>query len=111
MERNFMIAFFVLALTAGLALGFSVNNAVLTGQASRLTHGDSDGGFDPFEFGECKDRFGMSSIDYCSGNFVHEFAFIGGECLEVIYDCTAYDTICIKGECSLGYIGQHSWYD
>lgn len=101
MEKSFLVAFFVLALTAGLALGFSINNAVLTGQSARLTHGDSDGGFDPYEFGECKDKFGTSSFDYCSGNLVYEFAFIGGECISKVYACDLLKEgfICYKGEC------------
>jgi hypothetical protein len=100
MEKNFFWAFFIIALIAGISLGFSVNNTIMTGQASRMTHGDSDGGIDPYEMGQCMDKFGNIKTDFCSGNFLHEFAFIEGECKEKLYDCTAYDMVCLNGYCS-----------
>ncbi len=99
MENNAKWAFFMIALVAGVALGLSVNNTIMTGQATRITPGDSDGGLDPFEAGACMDKFGKMSIDFCSGNFMHEFAFIEGGCKESLYDCTAYEMVCFQGEC------------
>ena len=102
MENNAKWAFFMIALVAGVALGLSVNNMVITGQSARITPGDSDGGNRPFEAGQCMSKFGDMSTDVCSGNLLSEHAFIAGECRVSIYDCTAYGMFCFQGECMTG---------
>ena len=104
MENNAKWAFFMIALVAGVALGLSVNNLAVTGQFARITHGDSDGGNDPFEAGVCMSKFGDISTDFSSGKFLYEFAFIEGVCRESIYDCTAFGMECVDGKCAYCHV-------
>jgi hypothetical protein len=113
MEQSFFWVFLIIALVAGLSLGFSVNNAVITGQASSSRNWrifDSDNGLNPEIQGFCQD-INDGYIDTCMDDMtLIEYMYneqIG--CYPVHYNCgqAGYEG-CREGAC---FIGQHSWYD
>ena len=114
MEKSYFLAFFIIALIAGLSLGFSINNTVITG---KLTQGwrifrsfDSDNGLNPEIQGFCQD-VSDGYVDTCMNDMtLIEYMYneqVG--CYPVYYNCgqAGYDG-CRNGAC---YIGQHSWAD
>lgn len=109
MEKNYFLAFFIIALVAGLSLGLSLHDNI-TGKASSPISShtfDSDDGLNVDIQGFCQDFTG-GYVDYCletaSGTILMEYMYNEAQgCFVVPFDCrkAGYEG-CNNGQCVSG---------